>query len=167
MNFVQTIDPLIRFNGAATVSLNSTRYAPVARSTSFLSESVKGSSVVLEVSLCMLSKSIVPGEANWRTRRSVRSMPQGCVWRWGERMLRRMFLVIIERPGIIMRSRLMAIRGGKLGRTASRLSRRQYRIRIAIVALRFRNFTYLNASTELTTVRNSLLHFIRNRNIIL
>jgi len=81
-------------------------------------------------------------------------------------MLRRMFLVIIERPGIIMRNRLMAIRGRKLERTASRLSRRQFRIRIAL-AVRFRNFTYLNASAELTTVRNSLLHFIRNRNIIL
>ena len=56
----------------------------------------KGRAVVEAVLRCVLSKSIVPLLVNVRTRERVRSMPQGCVCRVGDRRC-----VIIPRESIV------------------------------------------------------------------
>jgi hypothetical protein len=62
----------------------------------------KGRGVVDAVLRSVLSKSIVPLLVNVRTRERVRSMPQGCVCRAGERRCVIMPRERIARPGSII-----------------------------------------------------------------
>jgi hypothetical protein len=65
-------------------------------------EEGKGRCVVVAVSRRELSKSIVPGLVKVRTRERVRSMPQGCVCRVGERRCVIMPREMMVRPGRII-----------------------------------------------------------------